>query len=102
MLFRLAQTLLCEGRAKSRQVPLPPEAVLLLLSLPLLLEVLIVDGHCELPAGMTSVPDGAFWYWDGPCKGCKALKSLNVVIWRLVRSAASGAASAPAADAEAT
>ena len=36
------------------------------------------NGHCELPAGMTSVPAQAFWHWDGGGKGCKALKSISI------------------------
>ena len=46
-------------------------------------------GHCELPAGMTSVPREAFWHWDGtdgdasqPAsqqgQGCKALQSIFI------------------------
>ena len=35
-------------------------------------------GHCELPAGMTSVPDNAFAHWDGKGKGCKAMESLGI------------------------
>jgi hypothetical protein len=34
--------------------------------------------HCELPAGMTSVPDNAFAHWDGKGKGCKAMESLGI------------------------
>ena len=36
------------------------------------------NGHCELPAGMTHVPDRYFYNFDGTGEGCKALKSLNV------------------------
>ena len=36
------------------------------------------NGHCELPAGMTSVPRDAFWHWDGHRKGCKALRSVGI------------------------
>ena len=35
-------------------------------------------GHCELPAGMTSVPMAAFSHWDGYWEGCKALKSISI------------------------
>ena len=36
------------------------------------------NGHCELPAGMTSVPNSAFAHWDGEDEGCKALKRLSI------------------------
>ena len=35
-------------------------------------------GHCELPAGMTSVPMAAFSHWDGYWEGCKALKRISI------------------------
>ncbi len=35
------------------------------------------DGHCELPAGMTSVPAEAFYHWDGDGRGCSSLKSVT-------------------------
>ena len=35
-------------------------------------------GHCELPKGMTSVPDDAFHHWDGALIGCKALTSISI------------------------
>ena len=36
------------------------------------------NGHCELPAGMTSVPVEAFSDWDGRYEGCTALKSIGI------------------------
>jgi len=36
------------------------------------------NGHCELPASMTSVPERAFWHWDGYWEGCKALKRISI------------------------
>ena len=41
-------------------------------------EVSINDGHCELPQGLTSVPNRAFRDWDGEGKGCKALVSIAI------------------------
>ena len=41
-------------------------------------EIRIVDGHAELPAGMTSVPASAFCNWDGTGKGCKSLTSATI------------------------
>jgi hypothetical protein len=41
-------------------------------------EIRIVDGHAELPAGMTSVPAFAFGDWDGEGKGCKSLRSVTI------------------------